>query len=70
MILLGPQGLFAFTATTLGLLGLFGLVRLGLRGEGARWRKRGFITVPRTTHVSLQLHRDRRGRGPGKRARA
>ncbi|MFW5724700.1 MAG: hypothetical protein ACOCWF_09080, partial [Halochromatium sp.] len=70
MRLLGTQGLFVYISATFGMLVLFGLVRLGFRGEGVLWPKRGFIIVPRTTHVSLQLHRDRRGQGPGRSAPA
>lgn len=70
MRLLGAHGLFVYISATLGLLSLFGVIRLGFRGEGVLWPKRGFIIIPRTTHVSLQLHRDRRGQGPGRPAGA
>jgi len=70
MELQGPAGLFVFDASVLALLGLFGTVRSGFRRGVHAEAKRGFLIVPRTTHAVLQLHRDRRGRGPGRRAGA
>lgn len=67
---LGPRGLFVFSAVVLGGLTIFGVVRLGFRAGVAPEDKRRFVLVPRTTHAALQLHRDRRGPGPGTRARS
>lgn len=70
MAVVGPSGLFYFSAAGLGALAVVGAARISIRDRVARQDKQGFIVVPRTTHAALQMHRHRGNGGPDKRAKA
>lgn len=57
MTRLGPEGLFLFSAAVQILFAVFGVFRLGVRAAANSAAKDSFVTVPKTTHTALPLHR-------------